>query len=265
MTEATTDQRVLHDQYGTTARLAARQAIWAWRTGPSLLDLVLDLAAPQGGAVVADVGCGNGRFLAELRRRGHRGPLFGFDMSAGMARSSAGPAYTAVADAQSLPVRDDAVDVALCLHMLYHVPDVGRAVRELRRVVRSGGTTVVATNGRGHAAEIRSFLLGAVRSVTGADTDIAWSDSRFDIVAAQAILAEAFPEVRVHEHIGVSVVPDPAPVRAYVASWPPESVGLHAGPQWDAVLAEADRQVTAHFADYPTLPVTSRAAVLVCR
>ncbi|GAA1744983.1 class I SAM-dependent methyltransferase [Luedemannella helvata] len=265
MTDMTTDAHVLTNQYSEPSRLVARQAIWQWRRGPALPDVVLDLAAARGDEVVADVGCGNGRLLEALRGRGHTGPLLGLDRSPGMARVSAGYGFGAAADAQALPLRDASVDVALCLHMLYHVPDIGRAVAELRRVVRRGGTTVVATNDVGHAAEIRAIRSQAARTVLGVDVDLDWSDSRFNTDIARTALAAAFDEVHVHQHVGTSVVPDPAPVRAYVASWPPETLGLTAGPTWHAVLAEADRLIAAHFAARPTFPVTSRAAVLTCR
>jgi ubiquinone/menaquinone biosynthesis C-methylase UbiE len=37
-------------------------------------------------------------------------------------------------DAQALPFKDGSVDAVLAMHLLYHVADVERAVRELRRV-----------------------------------------------------------------------------------------------------------------------------------
>ena len=67
------DSAFLRDvQYRTDANLAARQSIYAYQDPPSnLMGQVLDLAAPAGPEVVADVGCGNGLYLAELARRGH--------------------------------------------------------------------------------------------------------------------------------------------------------------------------------------------------
>ena len=62
-------------QYRTDANLAARQSIYAYQH--PRIDLqarVIDLAAPAPGATVADVGCGNGAYLAELARRGFAGP-----------------------------------------------------------------------------------------------------------------------------------------------------------------------------------------------
>ena len=102
---------------------------------------------------IVDVGCGNGAYLAELRRRGHTGPVLGLDLSEGMARYSRVHAPTTVADAQALPLRDGSVDIVLSLHLLYHVPNLNQAISELRRVLRPSGTAMVATNEPGHTAE----------------------------------------------------------------------------------------------------------------
>lgn len=68
-----TDRSCLQDiQYRTDANLAARQSIYAYqRPRLDLPPLVLDLAALRGGETVADVGCGNGAYLAELAQSGH--------------------------------------------------------------------------------------------------------------------------------------------------------------------------------------------------
>ena len=58
-------------QYGTEANLAARQSLYAHQHPPiDLPAAVLDLATLRGDETVADVGCGNGGYLAELARRG---------------------------------------------------------------------------------------------------------------------------------------------------------------------------------------------------
>jgi ubiquinone/menaquinone biosynthesis C-methylase UbiE len=56
-----------------------------------------------------------------------------------LAEASAKGSPLACADAQSLALRSGAFDAAIAPHMLYHVPDVQMAVRELRRVVRPRG------------------------------------------------------------------------------------------------------------------------------
>ena len=71
LTDSWNNPAFLRDvQYRTDVNLAARQSIYAYQH--PRIDLparVLDLAAPAPGATVADVGCGNGAYLAELARR----------------------------------------------------------------------------------------------------------------------------------------------------------------------------------------------------
>jgi hypothetical protein len=53
-------------QYGTEANLAARQSLYAYQHPPiDLPAAVLDLATLRGDETVADVGCGNGGYLAD--------------------------------------------------------------------------------------------------------------------------------------------------------------------------------------------------------
>jgi SAM-dependent methyltransferase len=55
---------------------------------------------------------------------------------------SAGSAMVAT-DLTRLAFRDDAFDVILCSHVLEHIPDDGRAMRELYRVLRPGGWAIL--------------------------------------------------------------------------------------------------------------------------
>jgi SAM-dependent methyltransferase len=46
-------------------------------------------------------------------------------------------------DITQMPLRDESVDVILCSHVLEHVPDDRRAMREMHRVLRPGGWALV--------------------------------------------------------------------------------------------------------------------------
>ena len=150
------DQKfLLGVQYADDRNLAARQSIYAFRQpAVDFPAQVIDVVQPGGQEVVADVGCGNGGYLAEFARRGHRGPVLGVDLSPGMlhaarARAVRLPAACLLAgDAARLPFRRGSSDLTLAMHMLYHVPEPAAAVRELRRVTRAGGTVVIGLNGR---------------------------------------------------------------------------------------------------------------------
>jgi SAM-dependent methyltransferase len=256
---------VLEDQYVRNDRLTARQSLWALRAGPALHTTVLDHSAMTGTETIVDIGCGNGTYLAELRRRRHTGPIVGLDLSAAMARQSRSHAATAIADAQALPLRDDSVDIALSLHMLYHVPDLSRAVSELRRVLRPGGTAMVTTNGPGHTIQAKQLLATAAHRVAGVQVDLDWDTRRFNPAAAANLLRIFFDDVDMYELGDTLPVGDPTIITNYIASWPPESIGLRAGPLWDQVLAVTGDLVAAHFATHQCFLVTSRVAVLRCR
>lgn len=97
---------------------------------------------------LADIGCGDARFLAHLRETGHTGRLVGVDASPTMVAAAA--AITGVTalhgEARDLPLRDGEVDVCTARHMLYHVADPLVALSEFRRITRPGGTVAVTVN-----------------------------------------------------------------------------------------------------------------------
>jgi SAM-dependent methyltransferase len=166
-----TDRSRLQDvQYRTDANLAARQAIYAYQY--PRLDLpaaVLGLASLLGDETVADIGCGNGAYLAELARHRHTGQVLGVDLSVGMlraARSRVLGASLIAGDAAHLPLRDDASGLTLAMHMLYHVPEPSAAVRELRRVTGPRRQVLVVLNGHDHLRELRDLIIATLRDFT---------------------------------------------------------------------------------------------------
>src|ERR1039458_994370 len=56
----------------------------------------------------------------------------------------AGPAVEKI-DLMAIPFQNGTFDVAICNHVLEHVPDDAAALRELRRVLRPGGCAVLQT------------------------------------------------------------------------------------------------------------------------
>ncbi len=108
---------------------------------PVVHDLVDDL--PVGRAL--DACCGTGRHAAHLAGRGW--DVVGIDATHEMlevARAKTPAVRFEQGDVLDLPLADDAVDLAVCSLALTHVPDLGAAIAELARVVRPGGTIVLA-------------------------------------------------------------------------------------------------------------------------
>lgn len=254
-----TDRSQLREvQYRTDANLAARQSLYRFQRPPlDLPALVLDRAALGGGEAVADVGCGNGAYLAELARRGHCGRVLGIDLSVGMLRAAhdrAPAAILAAGDAAALPLRDQASDLTVAAHMLYHLPEPPAAVRELRRITRPGGQVLVVLNGDDHLSELRELVTTTLASIAASQLP-PWDRLRLD--DGEALLAREFGSVARHDFAGELLIPGPRPVEDYVRSL---AVNQYV-PDPDGFAAAMARRVPAGRA----FRVRTHAGCLVCR
>jgi SAM-dependent methyltransferase len=117
----------------------------AYYERPAMLELAGDVAGHR----ILDAGCGSGPLFAELRNRG--AVMTGVDASAGMlelARKRLGAdAELRVVDlADPLPFPDDAFDDVVASLVLHYLEDWVPTLRELRRVLTSGGRLVVSVD-----------------------------------------------------------------------------------------------------------------------
>jgi SAM-dependent methyltransferase len=252
-----------HVQYRTDANLAARQSVYAYQVPKiDLAAAVLDLARLDGTETVAEIGCGNGIYLAELTRRRHGGRVLGADLSRGMltaARTGAPGAGLVVGDAAGLPLGDEVADVTLAAHMLYHVPDGPAAAREFRRITRTGGQLLVVLNDADHLRELRE-LVEAVGVSFGREPGATWAQFEAMTVDRGAeLLAELFSVVERHDLAGELLIPGPQPVIDYVAStWTAQSL-----PDPEAFTAAVTERV--QFGPDGMFRVRTRSGVLICR
>ncbi|MGA4843903.1 methyltransferase domain-containing protein [Streptomyces sp. G45] len=128
-----------------TDDLAARLDAADQLTGAARLRLrTYDLLRAGPGATVVDVGCGTGRAVGELARRGVT--AIGVDMSASMiatARARCPEADFRVAGAYALPLEDGTVDGCRADKLFHELAEPARAVAEARRVLAPGGRIVL--------------------------------------------------------------------------------------------------------------------------
>ncbi len=92
-----------------------------------------------------DVGCGTGSFTELVLDRASPGALGAIDPSEGqIAYAKSKPGASGVdyrqGDAMSLPYGDDQFDVAVMALVIQYIPDRTKAMSEIIRVVRPGGT-----------------------------------------------------------------------------------------------------------------------------
>lgn len=131
---------------------AGRELEALYRTGDAVRRrrLVLEALAARPGERVADVGCGPGFVVADVREAvGDAGTVVGIDNSPQMlalaaARCAGRPGVEfRPGDAAAVPLEAGSADAAVCVQVLEYVPDVAAALGELFRIVRPGGRVVV--------------------------------------------------------------------------------------------------------------------------
>jgi len=118
--------------------------------------LILALIGDVRGRRVLDVGCGDGALAVELGRRGAE--VVGVDASAAMiaaacrrARQDGIEIGFVVGDARSLPFAAGSFDLVTAITILCFVGRAAPAFREIARVLRPGGRTVIGELGDGAA------------------------------------------------------------------------------------------------------------------
>ncbi|WP_249315527.1 class I SAM-dependent methyltransferase [Bacillus sp. FJAT-49711] len=114
---------------------------------------------------ILELGCGNGVFWGKNKSRvSNSWRITLSDFSEGMledAEKNIG-AMTNIKYEQinivDIPYDDNSFDVVIVNHMLYHVPDIDKALTEVRRVLSPTGKFYTATNGEEHLIEINTLL-----------------------------------------------------------------------------------------------------------
>ena len=103
---------------------------------------------------VLDLGCGTGMLLSPLEKKARL--VVGVDMSAEMLREAKKRATgtpLVLADADHLPFADGSFDMVVSVTLLQNMPDPGKTVRELARVLRSDGKAIITSLKHKHSPE----------------------------------------------------------------------------------------------------------------
>ena len=200
------DPAAVARQYANEANLEARRSLYANAEGPDPRELAFDAIAEFDPRRVLEVGGGPGelawRLCTELNCE-----VIMLDISERMVELARGRGVDAhVGDVQELPFEDASFDCAVAAWMLFHVPEVDRAIAELARVLRPGGRLVAVTNASHHLEELRA-LAGTA----------AW-ERTFTRENAPEILGRHFPYVERRDADGWVTIEDEQTIFGFISS-----------------------------------------------
>jgi SAM-dependent methyltransferase len=118
---------------------------------------------PCPGECLLEIGCGEGGnlfFLQDIPAK-----FFGIDLFVRKLVFAKGQLQNCgfiCSGAEYLPFSDESFDVVLCRDVLHHLPDRGRALKEMTRVCRQGGRMVIIEpNGRNLIMRVLPWLVKA--------------------------------------------------------------------------------------------------------
>jgi ubiquinone/menaquinone biosynthesis C-methylase UbiE len=128
---------------------------------------VLQSLPLENAATVADIGCGTGAFLKIAKQKYPNTRFIGIDpdkQALGVAERRFEKARLPVelknAFAEALPLDDNSMDACFSVLVFHHLPNAikEQAIREMHRVLKAGGSAVIADFGERRVTFLRKIL-----------------------------------------------------------------------------------------------------------
>ena len=116
-----------------------------------------------------------------------------------------------IVDAQSIPFADGTFDAVIANHMLYHVPEIPRALSEARRVLKPTGRLLAATNGGAHLRELDNMIRCVV-------PDFPAISASFTLENGAGLIRRHFADVTLLRYEDSLVVTDASALSSYTRS-----------------------------------------------
>ena len=215
-----TNSGVLANQYGTSEKLNTRISIHSkYSTNKQGFGnwIYTHYQFPENASVL-ELGCGTGdmwKGKGELISRCSR--LVLSDFSGGMLDQAketlageAGIEYRVI-DIQEIPFPDRSFDAVIANMMLYHVPDLPKALREVRRVLKENGTFYCATYGENGMMQ----YIGSLFTGHGIETMV---NTNFTLQNGREALTPFFADVERADYIDSLAVTDVEDLVEYIYS-----------------------------------------------
>ncbi|MQC26564.1 MAG: class I SAM-dependent methyltransferase [Chloroflexi bacterium] len=153
------------------------------------------------GSRVLELGCGPGNLWVENQPNNlNTLTVLLSDISPGMASTarenlSSLPTFKFIcSDAQNAPFSREGFDLVIANHMLYHLPNIDLALREIDRILTPKGALCATTNGNDHLNEIWSWVREALPERRDAQRALDGMYG-FSLANGQSLLAQCFSQI----------------------------------------------------------------------
>ena len=192
-----------------------------------------------------DVGCGTGALTSVILQRVEPRTIRGLDLAPGFIEYARAhvrdPRVTFdVADAQSLPVDSGQFDVAVSGLALNFVPQPARAVGEMARAVRAGGTVAAYVWDYAGKMELMRYFWDAAAALDRAALDL--DEGRRFLLCQPNPLIELFTQAGLRD-VQARAIDVPTRFRDFDDYWSPFLGGQGPAPGYAMSLAEPRRDV----------------------
>jgi SAM-dependent methyltransferase len=218
-------------QYKDPSNLDARASLherYSWnRRG--LHRWIFDIFLERTSGRILEVGSGPGHlWRRNLSRIPNSLSVFLSDVSQGMIETARNELsshlphfHYAVIDAQTIPFSSRKFEAIIANHMIYHLPDIPRALEEMYRVLVSDGCLYATTNDDDHLKEIVELVHSIEPSLVFGSRDLLEDGIiPFGMGNGAGLLSKVFDEVEKYAFDDELVITDAQPLVEYILSFP---------------------------------------------
>ncbi len=222
-----TEIKHVSEQYSNDKNLSARIGLHEkYSTNPvSFMDWLFSIYEFKENIKILELGCGNGfQWDNHLDYLKDNTELILSDYSLGMVETvqKKFSSYPFISfkqiDIQNITFEDETFDIVIANHMLYHIPDLDQALKEVSRVLKKDGTFYASTNGN---YGIRSYLHEALAKFDSR-TNAYTGDYSFSLQNGKEVLSKYFTQIERIDHedsLAITVVED-------LMSWVESTIGI---------------------------------------
>lgn len=169
---------------------------------------------------ILELGCGNANFWVNNGDKVPKMNLFLTDVSKGMIEVAQKNLVNcnsnisfSVVDAQNIPFKDDFFDIVIANHMIYHIPDINRAIKEMYRVLKPNGQLYATTMGQSNMDRLYEIVKSFDENFATPEITL-----RFGLETGEKILNNFFDNVEVRRYIDSLNITETAPLLEYIKS-----------------------------------------------